>query len=239
MVTGRSELARQAPKDRGGQVRAGDPFGLMVHTTGSGIVGQALAKKRDPLEHAVEYYLKPDSYHPAYVGGWDGAVVQVASELIRAPHAAVVRERPDFLSGAWERKVSAATLLAWRRAWPAFLGPHALYPGTSANDAYVGLELLPLSGPDAPPPAFPGSSFTLAQHQLVVLLGNDLAARWRWPLRWPAGPRLLGHEDVNPLTRNDKGGGWDPGALRARPRFAWRWVRAMCAGAVDPGPIQP
>lgn len=237
MVIGRSELATMVPKPRLGADRASDPYGLMVHTTGAGIVNQAIAKKRDPLEHAVEYYLKPDSFHPAYVGGWDGRCVQVASELMRAPHAAVSRELAAFLSGAWERQVSDATLLAWRRAWPAFRSPATLYPGRSANDAYVGLELLPITG-KAAEPAYPGSSFTLAQHQLVVLMGRDLAGRWQWPALWAAGPRLLGHEDANPITRNDKGGGWDPGALRARPRFDWRWVRAMCAGN-DPGPIGP
>jgi len=38
---------------------------------------------------------------------------------------------------------------------------------------------------------------------------------------------VLGHEDVTPWWRDDAGGGWDPGAHRATPRFSWE---AMLTG---------
>ncbi len=34
-------------------------------------------------------------------------------------------------------------------------------------------------------------------------------------------PCLPGHEDVAPLKRWNRGGGWDPGAIRLHPRFSW------------------
>ena len=34
-------------------------------------------------------------------------------------------------------------------------------------------------------------------------------------------PRLVGHEDIEPLERWNKQGGWDPGALRVKPKFVW------------------
>jgi hypothetical protein len=34
-------------------------------------------------------------------------------------------------------------------------------------------------------------------------------------------PNLVCHEDLSPLKRWDKGGGWDVGVLRAVPRLGW------------------
>jgi hypothetical protein len=65
-----------------------------------------------------------------------------------------------------------------------------------------------------------------------------MAERHGWGEGWQAGPRLLGHEDLNPIQRSAKGEGWDPGGLRERPWFAWRWVRE-CAAGRDPGPPAP
>ena len=36
--------------------------------------------------------------------------------------------------------------------------------------------------------------------------------------------RLLGHEDLTPISRHDKKGGWDPGGLREVPYFDWEHV---------------
>jgi N-acetyl-anhydromuramyl-L-alanine amidase AmpD len=218
------------------------PYGLVVHTTGGGIVRQALERKKDPLQHAVDYYATPkadpkDDAYPHYVCGFDGKLVQVTNETRRAPHVGFVDQRPTYMQADWETKLPVQVARLWRRAWPAYPSPAHLFPGTSVNAAYVGLELLHLTD-DIAEPAFPGSTFTQAQHQMVVLLARDIAERWAWPKGWMMGSRLLGHEDLNPLTRSDKNGGWDPGALRAMPRFAWRWVRAICDGQ-DPGAISP
>ncbi len=36
---------------------------------------------------------------------------------------------------------------------------------------------------------------------------------------------------MNTLTRSDRGGGWDPGALRASPNFHWGYVLQLLADA--------
>lgn len=75
----------------------------------------------------------------------------------------------------------------------------------------------------------PGLRFTTAQHNAVAALGKDLAARHGWPADWHKTGRLVGHEDVDPLNRSDKIGGWDPGWLRSRPYFDFAYVRQLIA----------
>ena len=59
-----------------------------------------------------------------------------------------------------------------------------------------------------------------------------LRARHGWPAGAP-GPRLVGHEDVQPIERCDLQGaglgGWDPGARRSRPFWDDAYVREACA----------
>jgi hypothetical protein len=71
-----------------------------------------------------------------------------------------------------------------------------------------------------------GLRFTKAQHEAVARLACDVATRNGWPLteRWWRTPRLLGHEDLSPISRHDSRGGWDPGALREKPFFDWEYV---------------
>jgi hypothetical protein len=56
---------------------------------------------------------------------------------------------------------------------------------------------------------------------------NEIAERRKLTL---SGPRLVGHEDVHPLRRWDVYGGWDPGALREKPRFHWDQVTPFLRG---------
>jgi N-acetyl-anhydromuramyl-L-alanine amidase AmpD len=193
--------------------RRGDPWGLVVHTTGSTLVARARAHRADPLEYAVSYYLRPDSYHPHYVCGWDGALVQICDELQVAPHVGMsAADLAAYRSGSWSHRIDATH---WRRAWEhrGFSSPLELYPGRSPNSVYVGIELLPLEQTGER-----GLRFTIAQHDRVSQLAGDIAARY---LLGHAVGRWVGHEDVTPVSRWDAGGGWDPGARRATPRFDW------------------
>ncbi len=38
---------------------------------------------------------------------------------------------------------------------------------------------------------------------------------------WSQTGRLVGHEDLTPVSRHNRAGGWNPGALRGMPRFGW------------------
>jgi N-acetyl-anhydromuramyl-L-alanine amidase AmpD len=104
-----------------------------------------------------------------------------------------------------------------------------------ANAPYLHLEMIPCVFAEghelvtAAEPLRAGLRFTKAQHDAVVALACDVAARKGWDdpddhARWWRTPRLLGHEDLTPLSRHDKSGGWDPGALRPAPYFDWQYV---------------
>lgn len=213
MIT-RSTLAAQVSRPRDVDDRTLPVWGLCVHTTGSGIVDNALKLRVDPLDHAVHYYLTPGTFFPHYVCGWDGRLVQVADELERAQHVGFA-ERSKYLSGAWEKAVAPALLARWKARWPGFKSPAHLFPGSSPNNVYIGVELTPLPKRD---PA--NGLFTVEQYRSVAALANDIGTRWALGARWWRGPRLLGHEDLNPITRP----GWDPGALRVVPDFQWSAV---------------
>jgi N-acetyl-anhydromuramyl-L-alanine amidase AmpD len=65
--------------------------------------------------------------------------------------------------------------------------------------------------------------YTTAQHDATAALASDIAARWGLPDKWHTSGRLATHEDISPLTRSHKGGGWDPGVLRGSPWFDWHY----------------
>lgn len=221
----RSDLATQVPRPRDVDDRSAPVFGVVIHTTGSGIVEQAVKLKVNPLDHAVAYYLKPDSYFPHYVIGWDGHCVQVADERERAQHVGLsAADRQLYLSGRWKNRLATELVLRWVTRWPGFASPSALYPGPSVNNVYLGCELTPLLKRD---PVY--GFFTVEQHKMVAMLARDIGERHGLPSYWWTTSRLLGHEDVSPLTRSDKGGGWDPGALRAAPNFHWGYVLQLLA----------
>ena len=141
----------------------------------------------------------------------------------------------------------------WRARWPGFKDSLALLPvRSSVNATYVHVECTPCvyyrdgSGPliTAPnaQPLRPGLRFTRAQHETVARLAWDIASRHGWPRgeAWWRTPRLVGHEDVTPLSRFDKSGCWDPGGLRDAPYFDWPFVYSYLEqlqnGTVAPAP---
>lgn len=184
-----------------------EPWGLCIHQTGRGIVERAKQSGADPLSFALSFYAGSPAF-AHYLIGWKGETFQIALDNERAPHAGISRrERKLYRSGAWKKKVSPAALDLWQRRWP-FQDPTELYPTTSPNDSYLGVELLPLAD----------RTFTDAQYRALVALWRDIEDRHGIDLLDDG--RLVGHEDIEPLSRWNKGGGWDPGALRRKPRFS-------------------
>lgn len=66
---------------------------------------------------------------------------------------------------------------------------------------------------------------TRAQYRSLSDLLLKLCERWGIPHNRLG---VVGHEDLTPWTRGDAGGGWDPGALRATPRFDWQAALTLC-----------
>lgn len=233
----------------------GRVFGLVVHTTGSGLPAQA---RKNGVYHtvaAVDYYSRSHGCH--YVNGWRGAaggdLLQVANEHEQANGVGVTNEDPgkdqrrSVDAGRFEADLPAVLVRHWRRRWPGVGNSLDLLPGTrTVNSCYVHVECVPcvfhtddglLTG-DGVEPMRPGLRFTTAQHDTVADLAVDVARRNGWPSDepWWRTARLLGHEDLTPISRHDRNGGWDPGGLRDAPYFDWEHVYARIESSLGAAP---
>lgn len=214
----------QAPSLRTGRLRPrGRLHGLCVHTTGRGVVSRAAREERDPIDVALGIYSSPGAAFPHYVIGGTGKLALVADELVRAWAAGRSADEVSAYRGGWARGGSPVAAL-WRAAWPDPESPLDLCP--DPNGVLLHVELVPT----------PTAGYMDAQYETLAALVADVWTRYQLgDLEGArAAGRLVGHEDVNPLARSDTGGGWDPGALRSRPRFDWQRliaaaVEASCA----------
>lgn len=211
--------------------RMPEVWGACLHTTGRGVVARAAERGTTPLEEALRVYDRTAGPH--YVIDRDGVIYQLQADDLRGAHVGIsARERHRYLSGEWIADMYDRDLVltvdAWRARWTGQRSPQHLYPARSPNACYVGIELLPLAADDV---GEDGLWFTAAQHEAAVLLLVDLARRYDWPRGWHRTPRLVGHEDLDAYERWDRGGGWDPGALRQRPRWDWERVLGFLPGS--------
>lgn len=211
----------------------GMPEGACVHTVGRGIaLGFARENGREPNAEeattaALRWYAEHDD-KPGYLVGLDGVAYRVAEDRGVTQHVGG-KFRDDYLSGRWVGLVNPTFLRLWRARWPGYKSPQHLFKGRSANGAYVGIELLPVTAVSGVTPASPEETFTLAQYVALDELLLSLETEHGWPEGWRKTARLVGHEDVGPLGKRDgrgmhrfdAGGGWDPGNLRRVPRFRW------------------
>ena len=53
---------------------------VIVHTTGTGVIEQALRKGRPPLDFAAAFYARPTVYASHYLVGYEGEVVSTVPE---------------------------------------------------------------------------------------------------------------------------------------------------------------
>ena len=205
---------------------------LVVHTTGSGIIGKALKANADPLDYAADYYARPKSYASHYLIGYDGTIVGTVPENLVAYHAGVGKGRRKLYAKGddWRRFIAKGRELVdtgepqgryddWVERWPGLTSPLELLDGPSVNGQTIGLDLL------AP---LPGERHPTTQIMWARALVIDLVDRYHLgtvagssvdELEIPKGV-LLRHSDVDPITRSSKRGGWDC------PAYA---LRALCA----------
>jgi D-alanyl-D-alanine carboxypeptidase/N-acetylmuramoyl-L-alanine amidase len=190
-------------------------YGITVHTTGS---GPAIKAQKNPgkssLDVALDVYLKQSGGFPHYIIGYDGAIIATCDEQEIAWHVGW-----NFGRKGW---TSQTIPTWWSKVWNAkkisnpgdLLPPQANVP----NQVYIGIELLADTS---------GYGFTNAQYDSLAKLIVDLTRRHKLPISSAPSPRLLGHEDLDPIARNSKGGPWDPGAHRATPKFDWARLWAL------------
>ncbi|HTE25246.1 DUF2272 domain-containing protein [Flavitalea sp.] len=217
----------------------GKVYGLVVHTSGGSLPGKAVKGGIYPTIYAINFYSQSSGCH--YINGWKGIeggdLAQVANERKEAWGVGMGDQKKSVDNNRFEKDLPAIVSTLWKKRWPSFQNPMKLLPGTqTANSCYIHVECLPVvyivDGKYVTdknhPPMRPGLRFTKEQHNTVAVLAYDIAIRNGWPMDqpWWKTPRLLGHEDLAPINRYDKNGGWDPGGLREAPFFDWDYVYA-------------
>ena len=208
----------------------------MGHTTGAGLPAKALENGQGILDRAVEHYL--ESHGTNYVISYQGEIIQVANEDMKANGVGMsdqIAAVKKYGESGWTDPSFKGNTIArgrWIGRWDAFHNsPLDLYPGKYANPCYVHAEMPPcvfwygdmLQIEEEPHRT--GLRFTTAQHDAMVRLSIDIADRNKWPEGWWTTGRLVGHEDLSPLTRGTGAGCWDPGWLRENPFFDWIYVK--------------
>lgn len=223
-----SSLASVIPSPRTSAMRAMAPYGVALHTTGSGLPRDALAKGIDPFQYGIDWY-RSHAEGPTYLIGWSGRIAAITpDEQMKTSHIGIqADEVQPILNGAWRAMVPPQTAAMWNRRWGASRNPLDLIEGRMPNDALIGIEMIPMTDGKSTwaPPMRAGLRFTRAQHESARELVADIARRHGWPVTW-RWKRLFGHEDLNPIRRSDDGGGWDPGVLRAHPYLDLGAVRS-------------
>jgi hypothetical protein len=252
MSAEKSTIATQI-EGRTTSIVARTPWGLCYHNTGSGITdvavyihkkdkktGKKVRVKRTAalktIDVALKIYLASQSGSngypwggPGYVIDHDGTIYQIAGDNMRTNHVGSVVEghdrRKQYLSGKWIELCTPAAVAQWHAHWgPKYKNSQQLFPSKYPNTDYIGVEMI-RCGDGLGKPMRKGLIFTKEQHEAAVRLAIDVGRRNKFPDGWWRTPRLLGHEDVGLIDRHDKGGGWDPGWLRAEPYFDFEYVR--------------
>ena len=216
--------------------RTAPVFGLVVHTTGSGAPNAAAKEGISVLEWCCSRYSRTYGCH--YVNGHKGAaggqLILVGTEEEKPHTVGMSEQNASIRAGRWKKDLSASTLKHWEKHWgDEYDNANDLFPGNSANNVYIGMEMPPTTWWDtkkkktivSAKPMREGLKFTRAQHDTVILTSIDIAERHKLPDGWWTTPRLVGHEALSPISRSQKSGGWDPGWLRAKPYFDFGYVR--------------
>ena len=196
-----------------GKIKRGSVKGILIHTTGSGIVAKANTLKKDPNAYAAKYY-ETSSAYPHYLIDWNGTVYQYCDELKWAAHAKwTAKEKSLYHSIDWMTKIEKdgkliscppSTYQDWIDRWNRAKGLAYLTPkdilkqigGILPNEAFLGIELL-----DKKP------AFTDKQHESLAILVKEVCQRHKLvdtkfiekdslPQAW-----LCTHSDVSPIRR--------------------------------------
>ncbi len=207
---------------KGWRKRTHPVYGVCVHTTSGGAARAAkIDPRRSALDRVLDFYLRGNEGFPHYVIGYDGAIYGTCSENEIAIHAGWggngIQKWTTWKAPEW-----------WSKVWRAQLGPQAtpasLLPpkARDPNSVYIGVEMLADTT---------GYGFTVAQYEALARLVKDIAQRYQLPINSAPSTRLLGHEDVDPISRSNRHGGWDPGAHRDKPMFSWTLLWEKIAAA--------
>jgi len=206
-------------------------WGIMLHTTGDGPPRQALAGGLDPYDEALRIYESMGRVGPHFLVGPLGQVAQLRDPRREAFHVkTTLAQRRDFLNGNWTTLVKPDVVRWWRARWPGQKSPQHLFPAQKPRSNYIGIEMIPCgtwpnqSGNWTPfwADPFGGTRFSGATYLATAELVLQLAGAY--DINTLDRRKLLGHEDVNPVTRP----GWDPGDMTGG--FSWNLFNGLLTG---------
>lgn len=195
---------------RGHLSKRGQPRGIIIHTSGSGVWTRRCPL---PFDRARVLYEGSMKYSPHYlVCGETGRTVQINDLSLRALHVGS--------KGSWKYRVSwwqgRKRLHWWNRRFPQLTSPRGLFGGAlwqsgSANELGVGIEVSPpLSGPRDKWTDACWEALKDLVGYLTVLLGIP---KDRY--------HVITHSDAHPLSRITKSGApWDPSPRQWRTNDA-------------------
>jgi N-acetyl-anhydromuramyl-L-alanine amidase AmpD len=212
--------------------------GVCVHTTGDGIPSQAHTKGEHVLVTARRVYENMGTVGPHFIIDPAGTIEQYADPTLVRHHVGLEPEhRRSFLDGHWKEdanRIDRKIVAWWEVRWPGIKSPSHLYPSKSANEDYIGIELIPAGryvprservaggwtfDPRYSKPGFDNQRFSVEQYTALVELLKRLEVQFNLDYVKPGV--LVGHEDINPYTRP----GWDPGDYNKT--FSWGMVKGL------------
>lgn len=228
LIANASPLADMSERPRDVRNQLLPAIVIVDHITGRATWNNAQRNKQDPLQRIDNYFTsdgKPFAHYT--IDPW-GAIIQVAYERERPwaqglSRAQSLKKPPDFWLEYWNKTPwgfsNVAQLLSCLHDTFAFDQAQSRQPPHSPNDRAIAIEHIQYGN---------GFKLTAAQYRMSHMLHIDIAMRHEMASLHDGGLpamrrllQILGHEDVNPWERGTKAGGWDPGALRKKPRFCW------------------
>lgn len=219
-------------------------YGFLVHSTGDGPPKRAQRNRASPFDEADRYYSavsrrKKGRGPHALIGPLGRTLVYREPNTLTHHVGLSAAHRRDLLAHDWPGRVarqtpltgdSVASLIAsWEDRHPGKRCPGHLYPSKSPNRDYAGIEMTPcgtwvngrwtwLWGTQP----YKGARFSVEQMTALASLLCTWATKEGFQFGWWDTPgRLVGHEDINPITRY----GWDPGAHQGWMK--WDTLKAM------------
>lgn len=193
---------KESTTQKGGNRDLSKVTSIILHTTGYGAGLQRIDKrhrdKEDHLERVGEDYACRMANVLKYKGHY----------LI--DHTGKIWQFIPLNEIAWHTGSSKRKLLKneepfawWQKRWPKLKKPTDLKPWkTYPNASTVGIDLLAHGNGEIT------SGYTDEQYESLAYLVDDLCERLSINIE---RENILGHEDVDPISRGSAKGGWDPG----------------------------
>ena len=206
---------------RGKKRRISEINSIIIHTTGYGAGLKRIAERNNNLEDVGKAYAHRMANVLKYKGHFLIDHVGKVWQFIPVTEVA-------WHTGSGKKKLLRSEKLYpwWIERWPDLENPIKLpvWNG-SPNVNSVGIDLL-AHGNGAIT-----SGYTQAQYKSLSRLIKSLCVYLDIPLE---RKYILGHEDVDPISRGSKKGGWDPG------HFDWGYLFSLMEGEkmIAPSDVQ-